>query len=162
MTDNISKTDLLFACLFYHTVLQQQLIEAQQKIIELHNRIDKMTPKHASDDEIIWHVASNGMMSDEAANSDDLATVKRFRDWNVSFAKKHIKPYVNPTVYGECLNQMTRGLATRIAELESKEDVKRRLHVTKPVLKIGKRLQAKVNTSDTPSLDEERQLALSI
>src|SRR5687767_13121860 len=105
--------DMLFAMLFIQTCLQQQLIEAQRKIIELQERIDAMTPKNPPDEEVFWHIASN-TMSDEAANSDDVAVVRKFRQWHVDFAKKHLKPYVSPKVYGECLNQMTRGLSERI------------------------------------------------
>jgi hypothetical protein len=63
---------------------------------------------------------SNGIMSEEAANSDDLRLVRKFYDWNMAFAKKHIKPYVNQQVYSETVNQMTRGLPKRMAELETK------------------------------------------
>ena len=111
----------LEALLLQQIELQKQLIEAQQKVIELQAKIDEMTPKNAPDEELHWHIASGGMTSTAAAESENLETVKKFRDWNVSFAKKHIKPYVNPKVYGECLNQMTRGLSDRIAELETKK-----------------------------------------
>lgn len=106
--------------------LQQQLIEAQselasaqKQVIALQKKIDKMTPKNIPDAEIFWYMAS-GMYSNDAAQSDDPAVVKRLLDWNTAFAKKHIKPYVNPKVFGECLNQMTRGLTERLSELEGK------------------------------------------
>lgn len=117
MTESPSTEELLLQ----QIALQKQLIEAQQKIIALQEQVDRLTPKNAPDEEIHWHIASEGVSSVDAAASDDLQTVKRFRDWNVSFAKKFIKPYVNPKVYGECLNQMTRGLSTRIAELETRQ-----------------------------------------
>ena len=63
------------------------------------------------------------MLSKEAARSDNLETVLRFRDWNIEFAKKYIKPYVNPKVYSECLNQMTRGLSERIAQLKTEREI---------------------------------------
>ncbi len=111
--------EMLFAFAFYQTCLQQQIIDLQRQVIELQQRIEKMTPANPPDEEVFWHVSSDGMLSDEAANSDDLATVRRFQKWNIEFAKKHIKPYVNSKVYGECLNQMTRGLPERIAKLET-------------------------------------------
>lgn len=99
--------------------LQQQLIEAQQEIINLQKRLSEMTPKTPPDKEAFWHIASGGIMSDEAATSDDPALVQRFKNWNVNFAAQYIKPYVDPKVYSECLNQMTRGLPNHIAELET-------------------------------------------
>jgi hypothetical protein len=111
--------------------LQQQLIEtqkelmkAQKQIITLQKKLDKRTPKTPKDTDIFWHVVSDGLLSMEAANSDDLVTLKQFYDWNVNFAKKHIRPYVNPKVYGECLNQMTRGLADRISSLETEAELR--------------------------------------
>ncbi|NDJ62278.1 MAG: hypothetical protein GYB67_14215 [Chloroflexi bacterium] len=100
--------------------MQQQLINSQQQVIELQRRIDAMTPKNAPDEELLWHLASGGIMSSEAANSLDPALVRKFQDWLVHFAEKHIKPYVNQKVYMECLSQMTRGLPERIAKLETK------------------------------------------
>lgn len=105
--------------------LQQQLVEAQQKIIALQQQVLDMTPKNAPDDELHWHIHSKGILSSEAANSDDLELVQRFSDWIDTFARKYIKPYVNPTVYGECHNQMNRGLAQRLAELTTKRDMQK-------------------------------------
>ena len=102
---------------------QQQLVEAQQKIIALQQQVLDMTPKNVPDEEVMWHIHSKGISSAQAANSDNPDEVRRFRDWNVQFAKKHIKPYVNPAVFSECLNQMTRGLAERIAELTTERDM---------------------------------------
>jgi hypothetical protein len=102
---------------------QQQLVAAQQKIIALQQQVLDMTPKNVPDEEIIWHIHAKGILSSQAANSDNPDEVRRFRDWNVQFAKKHIKPYVNPAVFNECLNQMTRGLAERIADLTSERDI---------------------------------------
>lgn len=112
-------TAVLLQWFIERITLQQELIETQQKVIALQQRIDEMTPKNAPDDEILWHIASGGIMSKEAAESSDVRVVKRFLKWNQDMAKKHIKPYVNPKVYMECLQQMTRGLPDRIAELES-------------------------------------------
>ncbi len=111
--------------------LQQQVIEAQQKIIELQARVDEMTPKTPPTNEVNWHIAS-GMYSTDAANSDDLETLKRFRDWNRTFAEKHIKPYVNPKAYSECLNQMTRGLSERISTLQTERELELLKHGIRP------------------------------
>ena len=113
---------IYFAMMVEYMTLQEELLEAKREIIELQKRIDEMTPKNTPDEDIFWHI-SGGMPSSAAASSDDLATVKRFRDWNTQFAKRHIKPYVNPKVYGECLNQMTRGLAEQIAKLETEQAI---------------------------------------
>ncbi len=116
------KPEALIAFLFYQSMLQEQLIEAQQKIIELQQRIDEMTPKTPTDEDVFWHLTSSGVPSHEAATSNDLELVRKFKDWNITFAEKHIKPFVNPKVYNETLNQMTRGLAIHIAELQNKRD----------------------------------------
>ena len=115
-----SVIQILNSMLAHQSELQKQLIEAQQKIIELQQTIQNMTPKNPPDEEVFWHIAS-GMMSDEAANSENLATVRRFQQWNVVFAKKYVKPYVSPLVFGECLNQMTRGLSKQIGKLEARK-----------------------------------------
>jgi hypothetical protein len=124
------KPEAIVAWLFYQTMLQQQIIELQQKVIELQQRIDKMTPPTPPDEEVFWHISS-GLMSDEAANSDSAKVVRRFRKWNIDFANKHIKPYVNPKVYSECLNQMTRGLSERITELEAEQEAEEEIRVVK-------------------------------
>lgn len=112
-------TAVLLQWFIERITLQQELIETQQKLIGLQQRIDSMTPKNAPDEELLWHVASGGIMSKEAAQSNDVKIVKKFLKFNQDLAKKHIKPYVNPKVYMECLQQMTRGLPERVAELES-------------------------------------------
>lgn len=109
-------------------VLQQQLIETQQKliaaqeqIIALQKRLDAKAPKKPKSDKAAhWHIASGGVTSTEAANSKDLILLRKFVKWNEVFAGKYIKPYVDPTVYNECVIQMTRGLPEKIAALESK------------------------------------------
>lgn len=103
--------------------MQRQLIAAQKEALALHKKLDKKTPENPDDSEVFWHIASGGILSTEAANSKDLALVRKFQEWNEAFAKKHVKPYVNPKVYNECLNQMTRGLPERIAALQTKADL---------------------------------------
>lgn len=112
-----SKT--LLATFLQQMLFQQQLIEAQQKIIELQEQIEALTPKNPADETVFWHIKSEGVLSTEAAKSDDVELVRRFRDWNLKLAKDHIRPYVSPKVYSEAVNQMTRGLAEHIAELET-------------------------------------------
>lgn len=112
-------TAVLLQWFIERMMLQQELIQTQQKLIALQQRIDNMTPKNAPDEELLWHIASGGIMSKEAAQSNDIKIVKKFLKFNQDLAKKHIKPYVNPKVYMECLQQMTRGLPERVAELES-------------------------------------------
>lgn len=112
-------TKMLLSWLLERMTLQQQLIEAMETVIVLQKRIDNISPKDVPDEEVFWHLAS-GIMSKEAAQSDDLKTVRKFLNWNLSFAKKHIKPYVNAKVYIECSNQMTRGLVERVSELENR------------------------------------------
>lgn len=114
-------TKALLTMYFQQISLQAQLLEAQQKVIELQARIDEMTPPNPPDDEVYWHISS-GMLSTEAANSNNIVTLKKFRQWNINFANRNILPYVSPKVYGECLNQMTRGLSEKIATLETKAD----------------------------------------
>lgn len=133
------KSEALIALLFHQATLQQQLIESQQKIIELHQRIDQMTPKSVDEKEVHWHLASGGIMSEEAAASDDLTVVRRFKDWNIEFAKKYIKPHVTQQVFSETLNQMTRGLTTHIAELETKAAMDKRFKTGGHVLKLDER-----------------------
>lgn len=81
-----------------------------------------MTPKEPKDKDVIWHLHSEGLTSMEAANSKDLDTLRYFQNWIIAFANKHIKPYVHPKVYSECLNQMTRGLPERIAKQQTLKD----------------------------------------
>lgn len=100
--------------------LQQQVITLQQQVIDLQQKVSEKKPEPVSDEAIFWHRTSEGIGSYEASQSDDVALLRRFRQWNVDFATRHIKPYVNPKVFGECLNQMTRGLNERIRDLEKK------------------------------------------
>jgi len=103
--------------------MQQQLIETQQELNTVRKQLAKVTPKNPRDKEVIWHIFS-GKFSEEAANSADLETVQQYRDWITNtLGKKYIKPYVNSKVYMECLNQMTRGLPQRIAELQTHKDL---------------------------------------
>ncbi len=105
---------------------QRELLKTQKQVIALQKKLEKKMPKNPKDKDIFWHLASDGVRSIEAANSDDLLTLKQFYEWNLNFARKHIRPYVNPKVFGECLNQMTRGLGERISALETKQELQSR------------------------------------
>lgn len=117
-------TQALLGLFIQQATLQQQLLEAQQTIIELQKQVQALKPDTPADEDVFWHV-SGKMTSVEAASSTDLATLQRFRKWNMNFAKKYLKPYLNPKVYSETLNQMLRGLAERIAELEAEQQMSR-------------------------------------
>ena len=117
---------------------QREVIEAQHKIIALQQRVEDMTPKNMPDESIFWHKHS-GMMSTDAANSNDVKVVREYQAWLTEFAKKCVKPYVNPKVFGEVLNQMTRGLTSRIVELEMKQDA--RISKFKPANKSANIIQ---------------------
>ena len=121
-------TRMMLGVVMNQLILQQELIEAQRQlaaaqreVLRLERALKKKSPKNPPDKQTFWHLAS-GMFSTEAANSDDLKTVEQFSQWLELFARKNIKPYVNPKVYGECLNQMRRGIPERLAELETREE----------------------------------------
>jgi multidrug efflux pump subunit AcrA (membrane-fusion protein) len=102
---------------------QKQALEAQKQALSLQKKLNKLTPKNPKDEDVFWHIASQGVRSLEAAQSDDLATVQRFGHWIDKFGEKYIKPHVSPKVYIECHNQMSRGLPERIAELRTKAEL---------------------------------------
>jgi hypothetical protein len=114
-------TQMLINLLLQQMVLMQKLSEAQEKIIHLQDYIADKTPETPADEDVFWHVYSKGIMSTEAAESSDVALLRRFLAWNLNFAEKYLQPYVDPLVYSEAVNQMTRGLPERIAELEGKK-----------------------------------------
>src|SRR5258708_30857945 len=77
---------------------QQELVESQKREIRLHKKLERKAPINPRDENAFWHISSGGMMSLEAANSKDLATVRKFEEWNIQFAEKYVKPYVSPKV----------------------------------------------------------------
>lgn len=115
--------------------LQDELNAAQQDIIELQQQVNAANPPTPDDKEVFWHLASGGVMSKEAADSDDLAQVSQFLEWNLQFAEQHIKPYVDPLVFSETVTQMTRGLSERIAELETRQYIQKKQAPKKPAKK---------------------------
>lgn len=127
----------------YQSSLQQQVMDLQQQVIELQQRVDQLTPKDPPDEEAFWHLNADGLLSSEAAASDDVSVVRRFLRWNTDFAKKYIKPHVSHKVYGETLNQMTRGLNERIAELEKSSKKRKR---GSPKLRVKKEDQPRQMT----------------
>lgn len=122
--------NMLAAMYMQQMMLQAQLIEAQQKIIALQEELDDRKPETPSDDEVFWHIHS-GTYSTDAATSQKLTLVQQFLDWNVALAENHLKPYVNPKVYSEVLNQMTRGLPEHLANLKTRAEIKHRRPVEK-------------------------------
>ncbi len=135
------KPEVLIGFLFAITIMQEELIQSQQQVIELQKRLDEVTPKPIVEKDEFWHIVSGGVLSEEAAKSEDVKIVRRFKDWNISFAQKHLKPYINPQVYNETLNQMTRGLPSRIAELETAAEIER-------LEKMGSKKVLKLDTND--------------
>lgn len=116
--DALFDQGLLIGFLLKQNTLQKQIIEQQQTIIKLQEKINQLTPAPV-DNDVHWHIASGGVKSDDIANSEDLHLVRQFYQWNIDFAKKYVQPYVNPKVYSEVVNQMTRGLSEQISKLES-------------------------------------------
>ena len=102
--------------------LQKQLLEAQQKLINLHEKVEAMTPKQPMPEEIRWHLYSDGVMSDDLLETRDIDLLKKYHEWMMTFGEKHIQPYVHPYVYSEIITQMGRGILRRLAELEVREE----------------------------------------
>ncbi len=121
---NYISKNALMRIFLYQMTLQAQLLEAQQEIIDLQKQLLALKPDTPDDKEVFWHVKSNGQLSIDAAESDRLEVVQAFLDWNISLANEHVKPYVNPKVYGEVLNQMTRGLPEKISDLKTEKEIK--------------------------------------
>ncbi len=127
------KSSFVVATLLQHLEAQEQLLEAQKQLLEtqrqiielqkqnaaLQRKIAKANPKVPKDKDVFWYMVSDGISSEDAASSNDIVTVEQFNDWLTKFGQKHVKPYVNSKVFGECMNQMKRGLARHLAELET-------------------------------------------
>lgn len=96
---------------------QQQLIEAQEKLLALQPNLP--------DEDVHWHKVSHGKIGDDVIESDDLALVQEFRQWIFDFGDKYLRPYVHPQVYAETISHMSRGIPAKLAELETLEDMKR-------------------------------------
>jgi hypothetical protein len=145
MTDAyLIPTKMLLALYTQQMTLQAQLIDAQREIIALQEKIIQSKPETPPDDEVFWHLASDGVLSTEAAQSDDVDVVKKLMEWNYSLAEKHVKPHVDPKVYIEVVNQMTRGLSNRVSALQTTQEA-----------------QPQSVTSETPQTDKRMiQLAL--
>ncbi|MDX1991951.1 MAG: hypothetical protein SF029_06165 [bacterium] len=120
--------------------LQRQLIAAQQEALAQQKKLAHLTPPTPEED-AHWHLVSGGVMSEDAAKSNDLETVTTFYQWLLAFGKKYVQPYVHPKVYGEIINQMTRGVTSHMAALQVEADTK------------AKRRNGK---SSKPPLDDEK------
>lgn len=114
-------TGVLLKWMRTQLAMQVEMVRLQEEVIALQKRIDEMTPKMVDSKDVLWHVAT-GTQAKDAAASEDPAVVERLLKWNEAFAVKHIKPYVNPKVFMECLHQMTRGLPERVVHLKEKRE----------------------------------------
>lgn len=112
--------DELVKLLQEKTALQQQLIEAQQEIIRLHEKVEQMTPPTPPDDANFHRI--HGMTSEEAFNSNKLENLQALYDWCFDFGNTYIKPYVHLRTFAELMAHMTRGLNRKIAILEVKAE----------------------------------------
>lgn len=119
----VVNTKMLLAVYMQQMTLQMQLIEAQNEIIELQSKLDETKPETPKDEEVFWHISSKGILSKEVTNSQDLKLVEKFLEWNYKLAENHVKPYINPKVYTEVVNQMTRGLSEQVATLKTQKEV---------------------------------------
>lgn len=104
--------------------LQEELLQVQRENIELRKQIKEISPINPKGDEWSFH-KSTGILSTDIVRSNELAEVKRFNDWLTWFGDKFLKPYTHARVYMEAMTHMRRGLAERIAELQTLEDIKR-------------------------------------
>lgn len=118
MKQNDFQTGLLIGLLISENQQQKAFIEMQREIIRLQQKVQELTPPQPNIEDVSFHLQT-GTLSEEAANSADLREVEGYLCWVMSFAAKYVKPYVNQRVYQEVTTHMTRGLAERIAELET-------------------------------------------
>lgn len=102
--------------------LIQQLVNAQQEIIRLNQRIEALLPKQP-DNDVHWHQVSGGLLSDDVLASNDVEKVKALYDWMLQFGTKYIKPYVQLEAYAELMSHMTQRVIRRLAELEAEVDL---------------------------------------
>ncbi len=112
---------LLTGYLLKQTELQRQLIQAQQEIIRLHQKIESLTPPEPAED-VHWHKVSAGLTSEETLASDDVEQIRRLLGWVLRFGQKYVQPYVHLRVYGEIIAHMSRGISSKLAELEVRAD----------------------------------------
>lgn len=103
--------------------LQQHLIDAQQQIIELYQRLEERIPAEPKDDVSFHLIAREGMSSEDVFAGDNLEDLRQLREWIFQFGEKYVKPYVHLRVYGEIVGHMSRGLAQKLAELEVQHEL---------------------------------------
>lgn len=115
----------ILAMMLRQIALQDELLEAKRENIELRKQLKALTPANPKGDEWSWHRSHDMLDSEVVAVSDDLQQVRQFNDWLTWFGEKFLKPYVHARVYMEAMSHMRRGLASRLAELETREDMKR-------------------------------------
>lgn len=115
---------LILSLIFRQVALQEELLQVQRENIELRKQLKELTPTNPKGDEWSFH-KTTGVLSADIAKSSDLTEVKKFNEWLSWFGDKFLKPYVHSRVYMEAMTHMRRGLAERIAELQTLEDLKR-------------------------------------
>lgn len=107
----------LLGYLLQQSKLQQQLIETQQEVIRLQQKVEQLTPPYP-DEDVNWNKVSGGLTSVEVLESDDLEKVRALREWIFHFGEKYIRRFVHQRAYSELIAHMTRGIPRRLAELE--------------------------------------------
>lgn len=115
---------LILAMMLRQMALQDELLESQREVIALRKELKKMSPTNPKADEWSWHM-THVADSDTITTNEDLQQVREYNDWLTWFGTKFLKPYVHARVYMEAMSHMRRGLAHRLAELETREDMKR-------------------------------------
>ena len=142
--DNQFNLGYVIGYLVAENAAQCKLIETQQKVIELQEQVRAMTPT-LPDEDVQWHTYSGGLISEESAKSKDPEMVREFYNWILAFGKKYVQPFVSPKVYMEVMNQMTRGLTGRLAEIETVE----KLGITAEELETAKK-EATTSEKEVP------------
>ena len=121
----IASPKLILAMMLRQIALQEELLECKRENIELRKQLKALTPVNPKGDEWSWHKTHDMVQAEAAAGSDELQKVRQYNDWLTWFGEKFLKPYVHARVYMEAMSHMRRGLASRLAELETREDMKR-------------------------------------
>lgn len=103
----------------------EQLVAAQREIIALQKQVQSLTPPQPEPEEIVFHLQGDQIGAQEAATSNDLKTVRAYRDWVFNFTRQYVRPYVNQRVYQEVSIHMLRGVAEQLGKLDTVEFEKR-------------------------------------
>lgn len=103
----------------------EELIAAQQQIIELQKQVQALTPPQPEPEEAFFHLQGDRIGAQEAATSDNLKTVLAYRQWVFDFTRKYVRPYVNQRVYQEVSVHMLRGVAEQLGALDTQTHKKK-------------------------------------